>query len=87
MIVGVARVRVAGAGGPRGGWWEDRRRPGGPAAAWLEERRRGLLCCWRGGGPGRLDLLRTFTNSNSEDSREPPLPCGGVIWVDIAGCF
>ena len=51
----------------------------GPGAGWLEDRRRGLLGWTRG-----ADLLRTFTNSNSEDSREPPLPCGGVIWVDIA---
>lgn len=84
IIVGVARMAGTGAGGPRAGWLEDRRMPG-PGAAWLEERRRGLLG-WSGGGPGTpgwLDLLRTFTNSNSEDSREPPFPCGGVIWVDI----
>ena len=38
---------------------------------------------WDWGGPARADLFWTFTNSNSEDSLEPPLPCGGAVWVDI----
>ena len=56
----------------------------GPGAGWLEERRSGLLTrTGTGGGPARADLFWTFTNSNSEDSLEPPLPCGGAVWVDI----
>ena len=53
----------------------------GPGTGWLEERRRGLLT---GGTPADPAVLFwMLTNSNSDDSLEPPFPCGGVTWVDM----